>query len=104
MAITTGVSPFVLDAQGDDIASVFQGRDMNNTTPVVRIMCSSIRYKAGASGRCLLLNRPGGNIIYESPDIGAGEENTITFDGNNYLNGVYVQELPAGGRVYVYYV
>ena len=109
MGITTGRSPFILDEQGDNLASVFQGRDMNDTAAVVRVCCTAIRYIAGSTGRCIILNKPGGQIIYESPELNPGEEDTLHWAAPNYLDGVYISQMPGdkamstNGRVYVFY-
>lgn len=102
MAITAQKSPYVLTAQGDDLATVFQGRDMLDTTPVCRFKCASIYVNFGASGPCTLLDKPGGQIIFRSSGD-PGETAEAHFDAL-WFDGCYVQDLPADSEVLLYVV
>lgn len=102
MAITAEKSPYVLTAQGDDLASVFQGRDMLDTTPVVRFLCSQIRVNFGASGICTLLDRAGGQLIFQGQAANPGEIATTDFGNGVWFDGCYVESLPDDSEVYLY--
>jgi len=102
MAITANDSPFILTAVGDDLASVFQGRDMLDTTPVCRFKCSQIRVFFGASGVCTLLDGPGGKLIFKGQAANPGDIAETQFADTDWFEGCYVQTLPANSEVYLY--
>lgn len=108
--ITFGRSPIIMDAQGDDLTSIFQGRDMNDTTPVVRLKVVQIRYVAGGSGKMILMSgspvsKPSSTIIFQSADLNDGQADETAYAGwGIWMDGVYVLQMPAGGRVFIDYV
>ena len=108
--ITFGRSPIIMDAQGDDLTSIFQGRDMNDTTPVVRLKVVQIRYVAGASGICIVMSgnpvsKPGSTIIWQSGDLNVGQSDETAYAGAGiWMDGAYIAQMPTGGRVFIDYV
>lgn len=104
MAITAERSPYIMTAAGDDLASVFQGRDMLDSTAVVRFKVASIRIVFGASGTVILLQRNGGQIMFKSTAQNAGEEDETHFGRGVWFDGCYVQQIPANSEVYLYVV
>lgn len=101
-----------MDAQGDDLSTIFQGRDMNDPTPVVRLKVVQIRYVAGGSGVCQLLSgnpatKPPAACtpIFLSATLNVGQADETAYAGGGiWMDGVYVLEMPAGGKVFVDYV
>jgi hypothetical protein len=111
MAITTGRSPIIMDAVGDDLQTVFQPRDANKPTPgVVRVKVVQIRYVAAASGKGILTHGPAGQTIFESANLSAGQADETAYAGAGiWMDNLYVAANPvdgsgAGGRFYIDYV
>ena len=105
MAITANKSPYLLTAQGDNLATVFQGRDSRDTTPVCKFLCSSIRVYFGASGDCTLLdkNAVGSQLIFKATRD-AGQEAKLEPAKPIWFDGCYVLTLPANSVVFIYVV
>jgi hypothetical protein len=55
----------------------------------------------GASGEFVLLNKADGREIVRIPPVNANTTNWIHCGG--WFSGIYVQTLPTGGKVKVYY-
>lgn len=102
MAITATKSPYLLSAQGDDLASVFQGRDALDTTPVCRYKCAEISVYCGASGVVTLLDKPAGQIIFQGEAANAGDRVGTHFGEGIWFDGCYVETLPADSVVMLY--
>lgn len=108
--ITFGRSPIIMDAVGDDLTTIFQGRDMNDPTPVVRVKVVQIRYVAGGSGVCIVMSgnpgtKPSATIIFQSGDLNTGQVDETAYAGGGiWMDGGYIAQMPAGGRVFIDYV
>lgn len=102
MAITANESPYILDAIGDDLRTVFQGKDGVDTDPVCSYCCTQIRVFFGGSGPVTLLDKPGGQIIFFGQSAGAGDIAETQFATPQWFYGCYVLELPTGSQVYLY--
>lgn len=105
MAITANDSPFILTAQGDDLRSVFQGKDGVDTDPVCTFACTQIRIFFGASGVCTLMDKPtaeGGQILFRGQAANPGDIAETQFATAQFFNGCYVESLPANSEVYLY--
>lgn len=107
MAITAQKSPYLLTAVGDDLATVFQGRDMLDTTPVVKYCCTQIRVFFGGSGVCTLMDKdpnvyPDAQLIFRGQAANAGDIAETNFGRNVWFDGCYVMDLPADSEVYLY--
>lgn len=109
MAIThDGRSPIIMDAAGDELASIFQGRDMYNTGGVPRLQLRNVEFVALSSGPCILKHvlKDGsiGAIAFQSPDLDVGQNWSIPFSDNTWLSNVICDESwPANSRVMLYY-
>lgn len=104
MAITTGGhSPIIMDAAGDLLSTVFQGRDMNSPTGVPKVCCTGIEFVAGGSGKCILKsgNGAGDQVIFESPSLNAGQNYYLRMKA--WVMDIYVLSLPANSKVLVHY-
>jgi len=102
MAITAaGKSPIIMDAAADDLATVFQGRDMNDTAGIPKLYVVGIEFVQGASGKTVLKDRAAGQIIAESPTLGAGENYYVRI--GRWLDGCYVDSIPASSKVFLHY-
>lgn len=102
MAITAaGRSPIIMDAAADDLATVFQGRDMQSTGGVAKLYVVAIEFVQGASGKTVLKNAAGGQIIMESPTLAAGANWFAKID--RWLDGCYVDSIPASSKVLLHY-
>lgn len=106
MAITANKSPYVLTAAGDDLASVFQGRDMYDETPIVKFKCIQIRVNFGASGVCSLFDKnptdPTAQLIFRGQAADAGGVAEASFGQGVWFDGCYVSDLPADSEVFLY--
>lgn len=107
MGVTVGRSPIIMDAQGDLLSDYFQGRDMNAPTPgIPKLKITSFRFVCqGNSGECVLKSGNGVNdtIIWQSAMLSPGEIDESAFGDGYWIGNVYVDTLPAGGRVYLHY-
>lgn len=102
MAITATKTPYILTAVGDNLADVFQGRDYIDTTPVCKYDCTQIRVYFGASGVCTLLDKLGGQIIFQGQAANPGDIAETQFATPQWFDGCYVAALPANSQVYLY--
>ena len=108
MGITTGRSPIIMDAAGDDLSTVFQGRDANLPTPgIVKIKVTSFRFVAGdAGGQCILKSgaNPSDTILWQSAMLNPGQVDESAFGEGYWIGGGYLDpSFPAGGRLYIHY-
>lgn len=102
MAITANESPYVLTAQGDNLATVFQGKDGVDTDPVCSYACTQIRVFFGASGICTLLDKPGGQLLFRGQAANPGDIAETQFATPQWFYGCYVESLPDDSEVYLY--
>lgn len=102
MAITATKSPYLLTEQGDNLATVFQGRDALDTTPVCKYKCSQIRVYCGGSGVVTLLDAPAGQVIFQGEASNAGDILATEFGEGIWFDGCYVESLPANSIVFLY--
>lgn len=88
MALQSDRSPLVFDAAGQSV--------------VGHVRVSGVRVKMGdASGLVKVLNSVGGAEMFPSTDLDAHAVDDIPVLG--WLDGLYVDQLPAGAKVYVWY-
>lgn len=105
MAITVGRSPIVMDAQGDNLATVFQGRDSEApTVKSPRLLLTEIKYIAGSQGVCILTDGPAGPPVFISKDCQAGDVDGTAYGDAFWSSNIYAFQLPAGGKVLLSYV
>jgi|WetSurSiteA1Bulk_404760.scaffolds.fasta_scaffold07523_4 hypothetical protein len=81
-------NPLLFDAVAQSIASHVK---------VTSVCCIT----GGVSGEFVLLDEAGGRELVRVPSINANTESWIHCGG--WFKGVYVQALPSGGKVKVYY-
>lgn len=102
MGITnSGRSPIIMDTAGDNLASIFQGRDMQSTAGVPRLYMVGIEFIAGADGRFVLLQQAGGAIAYKSPFLTSGSSYYIKVDAK--VHNLYLDQIPASSQVLLHY-
>jgi len=88
MAVDVNSNPIELTAQGDAYADkIF----------VTTIQCITV----AASGEFHLLDESGGRTVARVMAINANDQAQLEVNG--WLRGLYVQQLPAGGKIYVHY-
>lgn len=102
MAVTMdGQSPIIMDAVGDQISSIFQGRDMNSTTPVPKMYLVGVEFVQGAAGKTILKHSSGGGIAFESPTLQAGQNYFLQC--KRWVMNLYVDSMPASSKVLLHY-
>lgn len=109
MAVTNdGDSPIIMDTAGDELASIFQGRDMWKESPgVVKLHVAVIEFIASAASGVMKLrhkNKYGviGSIAYQSPNLSVGENYHIRL--HNAIDNVICDlDWPAGNMVLFHY-
>ena len=104
VTLTDGQSPIIMDTAGDQIATLFQGRDMNDVIPVPKLWITGIQFEAPAGGGiCTLLHKPGGGVAYSSGTMSANQEVYIKVDPHWCMNLVCFATWPAGSRVLIHF-
>lgn len=102
MAVTMdGQSPIIMDTAGDEIATIFQGRDMNNTTPIPKLYLVGVEFIQGAAGRTILKHGAALGIAFESPDLQAGE--SYFLQCKRWVQNLYVAQIPGASKVLLHY-
>jgi len=102
--LSDGQSPIIMDSANDSIASLFQGRDMNDPTPVPKLWITGINFLAGAAGGSLvLLHKVGGGIAYASTILAANGEEYQKVDPHWCMNLVCSAAWPAGARAIIHF-
>ena len=92
MAVTTGNSPIIMTAAGDNIGH--------------RIKLNGFRVVGGsAAGDVIIRDRSGGKELWRVALLAAEDESEslFAFGKMGWVDDVYVDTLPAGARAYIYY-
>lgn len=97
MAVIAGKSPIVMTAVGDSWPP--QGSSERLALRVTAIRAVT----AAAAGTVRLLDVPGGShVIYLRTTMPANESDTVQLEGERYEE-VYLDALPAGAFIFLYY-
>jgi len=88
MALLADRNPIVFDAQGQEVAG--------------KTKLAYLRLVAGsASSTCEILDRQGGNSLAKFSPVNAAQADEIAVQA--WVDGLYVDSLTAGAKVYAYY-
>ena len=91
MAVTLGKSPVLMTEAGDSI-----GNDGKHW------FVTSIKVVAGAnSGKFSILDKSGGQEIFASQQVSANGMDWMEL--HHVIDGAYVDSMPLGGKVFIYY-
>lgn len=97
MAVTRGKSPVVMTAQGDTLSEsgsvarewkVSEIRVVNSSTP----------------GDVVIKDQSGGQEVFRSNSLGANDVDSLALGDSYWTDDLYVDTLPSGAKVYVYYL
>jgi hypothetical protein len=99
MAITRGKSPIEMTAAADAIGSA-----NGDSALLGRVFCvEEIRVVNGSNaGTVLLTDKSGGREILRQNTLAANAVASLS-NLDTYFDGIYVDTLPSGATVYIYY-
>lgn len=104
VTLTDGQSPIIMDAANDQIASLFQGRDMNDVTPVPKLFITAIQFETGATGGpIVVLHKVGGGTAYSSGTLAANTSVYMKVDPHWCMNLALPASILAGSRVLIHF-
>jgi hypothetical protein len=97
-------SPATMDAAGDFIGALFQGRDMNDITPVPKLWITGITFDCGATaGTLTILKKVGGGVKYTSGPMLANTTLYMKVDPHWCMDLALAATWPAGAKAYIHF-
>lgn len=98
MAVTSGKSPLIFTAVGDTWPPAGGAERLGVHIAVIRVV------NAGAVGNVTIRDRDAGQIIWQHLSMAVWDVDQTSLPARIIsYDGIYIDELPAGATVYVYY-